>query len=337
MSVSLSQMEAKVQAFIEQDEKDKAVKLLFEMVKACAKAKQFKKADQFRKQISEVNSLALTQIIGAAEIIDAEKAKAIDSDHKMVWADLYDQMNEVEASDFYFALKKMELPPEKMILQQGRVNNRLFLVDSGIMKILYEKDKKEMFLKESGKGEPVGYQSFFSISYATITAVSRGPVTLHMLDRNTWDQLMIDHPGIGGKLETTCKNRIKNRVEDILKKKSAERRMHERFHINGKAGVQILDAQGQPQQPVFSVVMEDLSRGGVAFSFRKSSSKEARMFLGRHALLDIRAGKGRLSKSGRIIGVYNQMFNEFLVNFKFDELELSEKISRMVAASKAGE
>ncbi len=105
--------------------------------------------------------------------------------------------------------------------------------------------------------------------------------------------------------------------------------------IKGKAGVQILDSQNQPTKAAFSVVMEDLSRGGVAFSFRKSSSKEARMFLGRHALLDIHAGKGRLSKSGRIIGVYNQMFNEFLVNFKFDELEPLEKIQDMVTASKA--
>ncbi len=335
MTVSLSQMEEKVRLLVEHDQKDKAVKLLFEMVKACAKARQFKKADQLRKQMSEVNSMALEQIIGAAEIIDAEKAKAIDPDHKRVWSGLYEHMGEVEASDFYFSLKKMELPPDKMILQQGRVNNRLFLVDSGIMKILYEKDKKEMFLKESGKGEPVGFQSFFSISYATVTAVTRGPVTLHMLDRNAWDLLMAEHPGIGGKLETICKNRIKDKIEDLLKKKAAERRMYERFKIKGKAGVQILDSQNQPTKAAFSVVMEDLSRGGVAFSFRKSSSKEARMFLGRHALLDIHAGKGRLSKSGRIIGVYNQMFNEFLVNFKFDELEPLEKIQDMVTASKA--
>ncbi len=46
MTVSLSQMEEKVRLLVEHDQKDKAVKLLFEMVKACAKARQFKKADQ---------------------------------------------------------------------------------------------------------------------------------------------------------------------------------------------------------------------------------------------------------------------------------------------------
>ncbi|MCG8686439.1 MAG: cyclic nucleotide-binding domain-containing protein [Desulfobacterales bacterium] len=319
MTTDLMENKAKVQRLIDQKRKDEAVALLFDMVVACSKAKKFQEAEELRQQIMEVNSLALNEIIKAAEIIESEKAKSIDQYHKRVWHAIYTQLSEEEANDLYFSLKKIDLSPDKMIIQQGRVNNRLFFVDAGVLRVFFEKDNKEMFLKETGKGEPVGFKSFFNISYATVTIMTKGPVTFHYLERKQWDQLVKKHPGLDGKLETICASLIKNKIEDILENKSAERRQYDRFRLNGKAAVHIIKADGQPAQFPFYGMLEDISQGGLSFSFRKSTRETARMLLGQQAQIKIQTddAKDAPEPTGRIISVHNQLFNEYLVNFKF--------------------
>ena len=75
------------------------------MVKEAAESKQFQMAEKFREQILKIDSMALTEIVGAAEIIESEKAKSIDLNHKELWSALYEKLNDAEASDLYFSLK----------------------------------------------------------------------------------------------------------------------------------------------------------------------------------------------------------------------------------------
>jgi len=337
--MSLAQDENKVQELIKQDKKDEAVQLLFKMVVSCARAGRFQKAEALRKQIMEINSLALNEIVNSAEIIESEKAKAIDPHHMKIWAALYDNLSDEEANHFYFSLKKIILPAGKMIMQQGRVNNRLFLVDSGIIRIIVDQDQRQVFLKEVVKGEPVGCKTFFTISYATVTAVTKGPVTLHYLRREALVSLAEKYPGIDSRLESLCAGLVTKKVEDILKNKLTDRRHHKRFVLPGKVVFYCLDSNGQPgSTPVYGV-MEDISQGGLSFTIRQSNKQTARMLLGSQALLNILPGedeKRKIAKNGRVTSVYNQLFDNYLINFKFHKLLLPNQILALVDPKKAG-
>jgi len=317
--MSLGIKEKQVKELIGQNQTDDAIQLLFEMIVENAKKKQFIKAEKFRRQIIDLNSMALNEIINSAEIIESEKAKAIDLDHKKRWMPLYNKLSDEETNDLYYSLKKINLMPGKMIMQESRINNRLFLIDSGILKVIHEHDRAEVFLKEVGKGEPVGIKSFFTISCATTTVITIGPVSLHYLDRETFTRLIEKHPRIDVKLENLCSILVKKKVEDLIKDKSMERRRHKRFSASGKVAVYFLNTKGEPNKIPIYGMLEDISEGGCRFSIRQAIKETARLFLGRQALLNIESVKGgkKIAKNGRVTSVYSQHLEYYSINFMF--------------------
>lgn len=316
-----NEKEKRIKILIDQDRKDDAVKLLFEMVVDCARARQFEKAESLRKQIMDVNSMALTEIINSAEIIETEKAKAIDQRHKNIWAQLYDGLNEEEINAFYFSLKRAKIKSGTMIMKQGRVNNRLFLIDSGVFNIIHGQGGSEVFLKRIMPGEPVGLQTFFSISLATTSTFSMDEAKFHYLERDSMKKLVEKFPGFDSKLENICSKLTHKKVENILKEKAVERRRHKRFRSAGKVSAYPLDSNGKPVNTPILGVLEDISEGGLGFSIRQSKQETARLLLGRRVLLHILPEKqtAKIPKNGIITSVYNQLFNNYMINFRFQK------------------
>jgi CRP-like cAMP-binding protein len=321
IGMSLSENEKRVTHLIDNGEKDNAVKLLFDMVVSAAKSGQFNKADSYRRKIMDINSMALTEIVNAAEIIEHEKAKAIDQSHKKLWHLLYDQMSEEEANAFYFSLKKGKVKTGTTIIKQGRMNNRLFFLDSGLLNIIDEKGKKQTFIKKVMPGEPVGYDTFFSISLATVTVFCLDAVSVHYLERVAFNKLLETFPGFDSKLASICSKLAKEKIEDILKKKSMDRRQHERFRAVGKIVAYPLDKEGNPIKTSIIGVLEDISQGGLGFSIRQSKQETARVFLGQKFLLNIIPDNqaGKIPKNGIVTSVFNQMFNNYTINFRFQK------------------
>ncbi len=111
-----------------------------------------------------------------------------------------------------------------------------------------------------------------------------------------------------------------------------ERRQYKRFNTSGKVAAYILNSKGQPSKiPVYGV-LEDVSQGGLSFTIRQSKKETARKFLGRQALLNIHPDENgcRAAKNGRITSVYNQLFNNYLINFKFRKPLLPGKVMELV-------
>ena len=277
-AMSFEEKEQLVKAFIDQDEKDSAVKLLFEMVVDCAKSGRFLQAEACREQIMAVNSMALTEIIKSAEIIESEKAKVIDLGHKKIWKALYDKLTEEEANAFYFSLKKISLKSGKMIMQQGRVNNRLFLIDAGTLQVNHEQGRSQVYLKDVAKGEPIGLRTFLNISYATINVITKESVSLHYLERPAFESLLEKFPGFDGKLEPLCADLVKEKIEDILKTKSMERRQYKRFNTSGKVAAYILNSNGQPSKTPIYGVLGDVSQGGLVLPSASQKKRQPANF-----------------------------------------------------------
>ncbi|MCD4720652.1 MAG: cyclic nucleotide-binding domain-containing protein [Desulfobacula sp.] len=308
-----------INELIDQNQKEKAVKFIFEMIVKYANSKQFNKAEKLREKLIQVDSMALNEIINSAEIIEVEKLKLIDLNHKKIWAALYDRLTNEEANAFYFALKKVRIMPAKEIIQQGKLNNKLFFIDQGILKVVYSKEGHELFLKNITKGETSGQCTFFSISVATASVISMEQVKLHFLEREKYSRLVEKFAGFDGKLEHFCRKLVKQEIEDILKKKEIERRYHNRYKASGKVAIYMLDSKGQPNKTPFHGMLENLSEGGLSFSIINSNRETARSYLGRFVLLKMISNKTglKVAEKGIVLSVYNRLFNNYSISLKF--------------------
>ena len=98
MPNNLSKQEEQIEEHIQKGDTAAAVEGLYELIVIYAKDKDFKKAEALRDRLYDTDSMALTQIINANEIIEKEKAGAISVDHRRTWSKLYDQKYRV----FYY-------------------------------------------------------------------------------------------------------------------------------------------------------------------------------------------------------------------------------------------
>jgi c-di-GMP-binding flagellar brake protein YcgR len=121
-------------------------------------------------------------------------------------------------------------------------------------------------------------------------------------------------------------------LKDLLQKKELERREHHRYAISGDAAVQITD---KPEGKVFKGELSDISTSGVSFVMN-TSPQSAEVLLGCQLRLKFRfpqiSADLRIDQKGSIVGVHRQLFNEYLINVKWD-LPLSDDIIATIKSS----
>ncbi len=319
--MTLEEKETKALQLVEQGKKEEAVALLFKVIVEYAKKGNFDKADRLRQKLIDTDSMALTQIIDSGEIIEEEKTKGIDSGHKQQWQHLYDSFSQEEANAFYYRLKTASVPKGKIIIQQGKRNDKLFFIYEGRLESFCLSGTEENILKEIGPGQITGFSSFFSISLATTTVRTKSAVRLGYLTQDALFELKEQVAGLDGKIENLCRELLPADTSDIVQSQKVNRRKHHRVPAQGKAALFIIRADNTPsEKPVYGV-LEDLSRGGASFVIKSSKKETARALLGRTAMVKLISGKGshipNLNKKGKITALQDQLFNDYAVSFKF--------------------
>lgn len=328
----LQEMEQNAKELIRLEQNEQAVKALYELVIAYAKAKDFGKANAWREKMIELDPMALTEIVNSAEVIDAEMAEGIDDTHKKTWENLYEALSREEGNAFYFNLKQLELAPGKIIIQQGSLNHKLFLIDQGQLKIFHGQGDKEFFLKELQTGETAGQDTFFPISICTTTVMTVSAVKLRCLDRSDMQKIEEDFTGFEQRLLDYCSGAEEKSAEEILKDKEMERRQLERFKVSGKTTTQIIDKKGAAMGKPFNGVLDDVSVGGACFFIKCSQRKTARMLLGRTATLAIEFKKDqRAAFSGNIVGVEFHLFSDYALHFRFSKPYREEDLRNLIS------
>ena len=160
---NIAEKQGLVKNYLDQGNREAAIKLLFELVVTCAKEKNFEAAEAMRSRIFEVDAMALGEIIRSGEIIEEEKSQTIDRGHRETWAKLYDSLSVEEANALYFGLTKATYQARETIFQQGEWKPRLYFINSGQAKIVYFQDDREVFLKAVQPGQFAGEDTFFSL------------------------------------------------------------------------------------------------------------------------------------------------------------------------------
>ena len=324
-------MEQQLSDLIEKNDTAAAMTLLLDLVTAHSKAKNFTKAEAMRDRMFEVDSMALNEIIQSAEIIEREKSAAIDVQHREIWQKLYETFSQEEGNALYFGMQQKAFDTDKKLFSSGDFNSSLYFIDQGKLKLVYQMGDKETLLKSLSAGDIAGEDTFFASSVCTSSLITMSQVNLNYMERKVFDELENDFPGLGRKLQDYCLTFTQ--TSDLIKSMGLNRRVHKRIAIEGIISFQLINSDGSLIGNAFKGKLADISRGGISFFIRSSNPKNARILLGRKLHLQFilnASGKDyNIQKQGMVIGVIFQMFNNYSIHIKFQDLFDESLIERL--------
>jgi CRP-like cAMP-binding protein len=305
-------------------------------VQVALQARDFRRADALRDKLVEVDPMALGEIIKVNGMIEEEKSAAIDRDHLAIWSKLYDDLSEEERNCLFYSMKKVVVPPKKLLLSHGAMNSRLFFIDRGQVTIFFPKGDQNVVLAQLGRGDILGEYTFATISLCSASAVTHTEVELMCLENSAtagWEE---QYPGLYGKLIDFC---MKNgRVDEILRNKKMEKRQHVRYLAEGVVNAVVLTREGQKSDIVFRGSLTDISMAGTCFAVRINKKATAKALLARHLLLSFSCGTEdnplTFQAVGKVVRVSFHLYEDYSVHVQFNKHLPEEKV-KSVATGKA--
>ncbi len=317
--MDVSSDERLVDKYISENRTGPAVKLLFDIIIRCSRGRDFSKAESLREKLMEVDPMALSEIIGSAEIIEEEKSGSLDKVHMNVWSGLYGKLTPEESNALFYSMKEAVYEANEYIFKKGDHNSMLYFINQGELKMVYEQKGKEILLKRLRPGDMAGQDTFFSISVCTTSLSTLSRVKMNYLENDVLARWNKEIPTLEPKLKDYSL-RIES-AHDLLRKKGMDRRQVERHNISGKVAVQMINASGNPVGKAFRGELSDISSSGISFYIKTSDRKNASILLGRNLdLLFAVTGNAALEKitqTGTVIGVSYHLFNDYIIHLKF--------------------
>ncbi len=298
--------EKEVYTFLAKDKKETAKKILIGLIEKTARLKKFTEAEKLRSRLIEVDSMALSEIIKAAEIIEEAKSNSIDQDHILIWSDLYDLLTTEEFNAFYYALEHVTYLTETVIVSQGDPPSRLFFINKGRVKLFFHEGENETLVSTLGYGSIFGAASFFDDSVWTINAASMETVDTSVLSVEHVEFWREEHPALESKLRDYCMR--SDVVNDFFTTSGAERRKDERHDLSGAVYITLLDDDGKVTDTRLRGDCSDISMGGISFLSRITQRRQARTLLGRPVMISFKEdseGVKDMSFVGTVVAVRN--------------------------------
>ncbi len=316
--------EQQIRKLFDQGEKEQGKKLLLKLIESLAGQRNFAKAEELREWLIEIDSLALSDIIKAAEIIEKEKEAAVDKEYLNTWSGLSDLLDPEDFSSLYHILEHRSFAKGEIIARQGSRQSALYFINSGRVELFYRENDKEILIKTLGPGDILGSGTFFEVSVWTLSARSLG-AELSLLQVIKLQELKEEHPSLESSLNDFC---LKFRIPyESIKKLGRDRRTLERKRIRGRTAMSLLDKDRKNTGVGAKGELFDISVGGLSFFLRISQKKNARLLLGRKVRMALPlSGERSFHVMGTILAVRSQpvVGNEYSVHICFDK-ELSPR------------
>ncbi len=284
-----------------------------------------------RDRILEIDPNALAEVIQAGEKIEEERSSTITLNHISIWQDLYDSLTTEEFNALYYSLKSKDYPAGSVVVEQGMSKPCLYFINSGQARLTCLRGNEEIFLRKLGPGEIIGGGPFFDVSVWTVSLTVYGKTNVHVLERETFYELLDKYPGLEPCLADYC--RKTETVPELLKMSGTDRRQHVRFPVNILVMHTLLDDFGKPSMRSFKGEIVDLSVGGLAFYIRISRKENARLLLGKGITTTISVeGGNEVDCIGKIVAVRSQNYvgSDYSVHVQFDELLPDDKVKSIV-------
>lgn len=319
-STERSEKEAMVDQYVAKNDTDAAIKLLYDLVAAYAKEKNFEKAEALHNKMYDVDPMALTEIVRSSELIEAEKSETLDPDHLEQWSDLYGRLSTTEANALYYSMKSATFESGETIMEQGQLNNRLYFIISGEVNALYNRDNTDVLFKTLGAGDIIGQDGFFTATICTVTMNASSRVKVSYLENSALKQWKASVPALEAKLYDYCMK--KDMIKQELEKKKMERRSDKRINLPGRISFQLLDKTGNPMGKAYKGEIADISIGGLSFVVKSSKEETLRLLLGRRVLISfeipLKSGDYRsVEEKMTIIAIKAMVFDDYSIHVKF--------------------
>lgn len=323
--------EEQINALLAAGDRAQATHRILSLIEQATRQRRFTQADQLKDWLARIDPNNLSAIIKAGEIIDAEKKASIDKSHLEVWSGLYDRLSTEEFTTFYHALVHRSFNDEELLAKKGDIQNSLYFINSGKVKLFYREKGSDFLVKTMGKGEVLGSGTFFDISSWTVSASCIGKTEISMLNFETMQLWRESFPDLEAKLREFCM-RFET-IAEFFANSANDRRKSERFKVNGLVTMSILGSDGSITGVSSRGPLIDISSGGLSFNLRITNKGNARLLLGRSIRMDISKGRDEAvvsSISGQIVAVraLHTVELEYSVHAQF-----SEKIEKNVLHS----
>jgi CRP-like cAMP-binding protein len=310
-----------INQYIDNDENEKAIDLLYKLAIQSARNKDFVNAAAYRDRLYEIDSMALSRILEVNEVIEGEKSRALTPDIRRMWGPFFKGLTSEEVSDFFFALQEQHFESEQTILEQGQVNDRLYLIHQGNLKVVYQDQGKEMLIQRLGSGDIFGHDTFFSVNVCTATVKSLSAGKLSYLDRKTLENLTSALEFLESNLKKVCFSG--SSMFDLLRKRGIDRRSYRRINLQTKVTVQLLsaDPNAMMRRPL-TAELWDISKTGLSFYFQSKNRDAVRHLLGRSLGVSFSllvGGKYKdISVTGVVQGVDSHPLEEYSVHLRLN-------------------
>jgi CRP-like cAMP-binding protein len=313
--------EAQVDDCIRKNDTEGAVKLLFELIVEYAKEKNFAKAEALHEKLYDTDPMALTEIVRSGEVIEEEKSDSVDQEHLQIWSRLYDFLSTTEGNALYYSMKTKLFQSGEPIMEQGKLNSRLYFINKGEVKALFNQGDKENLIKMLGPGDIIGQEPFFSATVCTVSMIALNSVKTNFLEVDVLKKWKKEAPALEPKLyDYSTKN---DQVKKALEEKSLERRSDKRVNLSGTVVFQLLDKTGKAMGKNYKGELSDLSAGGISFIIKSSKKDTIRMLLGRRLKISFKLPMKyntyhNIEQLMTVIAAQPQVFDDYSVHLKFD-------------------
>ncbi len=323
---------------LESGKKNEAMALTMELIEQSARKKQFALAEELRDLLMQIDSMALKQIVRAAEIIEEEKQSSISREHLEVWKNLAELLTPDEFPALYHSMVLKKYGNGELIAEQGMSLATLFFITSGRVQIEAVKAGVRFQLNTRMAGEVIGAETFFDASVWTVNAKSLG-AELFLLSRRDLDALQDTYPSLESKLARFCSTFQTSSA--ALKKTRQDRRQSERVKLAGRLSFTVLDESGNETDNEAKGDLVDISEHGIAFSIHASRKRNAVGFFGRQLRVGISAGipAGVLNRDGvvRAVREMDLIGNEYSVHIRFNVPLSRRELQQILDAAEKGE
>ncbi|SHO49080.1 cyclic nucleotide-binding domain-containing protein [Desulfopila aestuarii] len=316
--------------------KNEAMTLLLDHISVAAKSRNFIKAEHLRNWLIEIDSMAVGEIIRAAEIIEEERKSAINNEDLNTWQKLIDNISAEAFSALYHAFTRQKFNTGEMIVQQGDLESTLFFINSGKVQIQMTCGGKSEPVSTLEAGTAFGAEAFFELSVWTFGAKSLG-AEIFLLSHDVFQKIVGHYPALEAKLADFCRQPLQS--QPLFARGRKTRRHHERKTANNRVAFGLLDEKGNEAGRVAKGDLIDISQGGLALSFHASQKKAAANLLGKKVQFSIfcRNTEPLVSRVGivRAIGSHDPIGNLYSMHVEFDQQLTPTELRRIGVIEKA--
>ena len=325
----IAKLETRIQQLVDQDKKDDAGKLLFELIESCALGGDINNANRLRDWFYDVNPMALNEIIKLNEIIEEAMSGAVNDKFAIAWSGLREALNEEEFLALYHSLDEREVEANKVLVKAGSKLDAFFFITKGNVNVIAHCGEKNYAVKVLEPGTMIGENCFRS-SYWTLSLVTLTPVTMSVLRLEQLNDLENRFPGFDGRLANYA-DRFEN-IPALLKENKLDRRVYKRTTVEYKIMFQAMGKDGKTDDRSFKGELDNISQGGLSFLIRIVNRDNRRMLFGRRLFISVQAEDGPFTFTGSVVAVTIQSFqdHDYAIHIAFDKPVAEEVIAPLL-------